>query len=138
VFTCLNSGPCSATNTLHASRSVSELYLQRTVCNTEPKCDRTEDEQKTTKKTNWKQTHKDTQTGTRREYQTVVYTYRAHSSMNFPMFSSVTIFAAACSHSSPRSDRRYSLEVSRRAIIAAVSHLFKSVTVPTGLIRYYW
>ena len=59
-----------------------------------------------------------------------VRTYRAHNSMNFPMFSSVTIFAAACSHSSPRSDRRYSFDVSRREIIAAVSHLFNSDTVP--------
>ena len=61
--------------------------------------------------------------------------YLAQSSMNFPMFSNDTILDAANSHMSPRSDSKYSFEVSRRDIMADVSHLLKSGTVPGSALR---
>ena len=56
--------------------------------------------------------------------------YRAHNSINLPILSRLTICAAAPSQRRPKSDSKNSFDNSNSVTMAALSHLFKSVTAP--------
>ena len=57
-------------------------------------------------------------------------THLAHSNINFPIFSKLTICAAAASQRRPKSDSKNSFDNSSSRIIADESNLFKSATPP--------
>ena len=141
--TCLRAVPWSATKHRHASLRTIELYLKE---NTEG--GRVCEGRKViiadlyTNQSSIKDTHHVQQTERRtlqrnndkkkkQKRKNCIVTHLAHSNINFPIFSKLTICAAAASQRRPKSDSKNSFDNSSSRIIADESNLFKSATPPT-------